>query len=424
MMSGVFIFSSGNAAALSAEVKGNTVSQVLGIDPKVYLEWLYSHESDNYYLGTPYKPYDHRNPNGDCSGAYGSLDTAGVAGMNCTGFVWHVLTKAAKLSGGDSSSLPAVSGWVSFYTGNNISRRYFSSKEEMLSSGYLEKGDIIWMFETSEYALSDYNHVGIYWGDGTTDVLWHSSNQGYSDGIKINGNVISRIVPAASNAQLYVVLKMGTPKAKLQIVRSSADRETTENNGRYSLQGAKYNVYSDIGCSGEPLGTISTDSEGYGYFGQQASGDLNSDSADKDTPAYNKESGDNVVILPDTRFYCREIHPSKGFEHDETVYEFRYSGSVTGNGVEIYRAYSVITGEQPLSVPVYYSEEDIKWDFNMDGELNIDDVTTLQKLIAKILYREDPNFDFSGCDVDENGVTDVSDVTYIQKVLAKLSPEE
>lgn len=213
-----------HTSALSSEIQGNTVCEVLGINPRVYFNWLLSHQEDDYYLGTPYKPGDYRNPNGDCGGAYGSSDSKGTAAMNCTGFVWHVLTTASGLSGGDSSSLPAMSGWVSFYTNNNISRRYFNSKEEMLNSGYLEKGDLIWMFENSEYTLSNYNHVGIYWGNGTTDVLWHSSNQGYSGGNRLNSNVISEIIPAAQDAKLYLVLKAG------------ASFEDTE--GDFNLDGA------------------------------------------------------------------------------------------------------------------------------------------------------------------------------------------
>ncbi|MEE0762775.1 MAG: dockerin type I repeat-containing protein [Acutalibacteraceae bacterium] len=212
MLSGMMCFASTNAGAVPAEVQGNTFAEVIGMDPEVYMDWLYSHEDDNYYLGTPYKSGDHRNPNGDCEGANGSLDYYGVASMNCTGFVWHVLSTATDMSGGNSSMIPAMSGWVSFYNNNNISRKYFSTKEEMLSSGYLEKGDLIWMFEGSEYALSNYNHIGIYWGDGSSDVLWHSSSQGYVDGNRINSNVISTIIPAAPKAELYVVLKVGVPQ--------------------------------------------------------------------------------------------------------------------------------------------------------------------------------------------------------------------
>lgn len=419
MLSALVCFSSVSAGALPAEVKGRTFSEVLGMDPEIYLNWLSSHENDNYYLGTPYKSGDHRNPNGDCEGAYGSQDSYGVPSMNCTGFVWHVLTTATRLSGGDSSSLPAMSGWVSFYNNNNISRRYFSTKEDMLNSGYLEKGDIIWMFEGSEYALSNYNHVGIYWGDGTSDLLWHSSNQGYFNGSRLNANIISTVIPAAQNAQLYVVLKMGVPKVKLQLVRTSADTEITDNSKLYSLQGSEYNVYTSQDCSGEPIGTITTDSDGYGFFGEAVS-EKNTDMADAGTPAYDKTSGESVTLVPGTTYYCKEAKPSKGFNNDETVYVFKDSGSVTQNDVKIYRAYNIQTNEQPICQPIYYYPVDLKYDFNKDGILSVSDGTVLQKLLVKLISPDDSQYDFSYSDVNGDGSTDIVDVTAIQKMLTNI----
>ena len=201
----IFPVISVNAATLPFEVKGKTISQVLGMNPQTYMDWLTSHANDNYYIGTTYKPYDHRNPKGDCKSAYGNADIKGTAAMNCTGFVWHVLYKATKSSGGNTSIIPALSGWYSFYTSNNISRKYFSSKSEMLKSGYLEKGDIIWMFNGSETAVSDYHHIGIYWGnDSNSDVLWHSIDSVDNK----SGNIQSAITPISRNP-LYVVIKLG-----------------------------------------------------------------------------------------------------------------------------------------------------------------------------------------------------------------------
>ena len=49
--------------------------EAYGIDYDVYMKWLDDHDADSpnpdYYLGTPYVGYDHRNPNGDCKVAYG-----------------------------------------------------------------------------------------------------------------------------------------------------------------------------------------------------------------------------------------------------------------------------------------------------------------------------------------------------------------
>ncbi|MER2080585.1 MAG: hypothetical protein ABS876_03580, partial [Ruminococcus sp.] len=76
-----------------------TFLEAFGIDYDTYMKWMDDHDDDSpnpdYYLGTRYVGYDHRNPHGDCQGAYGSLDTPGVEALNCTGFVWHVLYKSA-----------------------------------------------------------------------------------------------------------------------------------------------------------------------------------------------------------------------------------------------------------------------------------------------------------------------------------------
>ncbi|MBE6825243.1 MAG: hypothetical protein E7513_07915 [Ruminococcaceae bacterium] len=201
------------AAAISVpkEVKGKTIAQVLKMKPADYINNLLSHEDDKYYLGTPYMSGDHRNPKGDCKKSYGKLDKKGVAGMNCTGFVWHALYKATAKNKGNTKLIPNVTGWYDFYVQNNISRRYFSSKKAMLESGYLEKGDIIWMYHRSELTISGYHHMGIYWGDGKTDVLWHSSNCGTVNNKKINSNVISKIIPFANSDILYVAIKVGAP---------------------------------------------------------------------------------------------------------------------------------------------------------------------------------------------------------------------
>lgn len=207
---------SASALSAGAEVKGNTVCQALGMDGGAYLRWLTSHEHDSYYLGTPYRPYDHRNPNGDCKGAYGYLDSYGVPGMNCMGFVWHVLYKATALSGGSLSRADKMAyGRLTFYEGLNISRKYFKDKQTMLKSGYLEKGDIIWMIpDQQEYSGTVYHHVGIYWGDGRSDVLWHSNTVTGGQGAC---NAISRIYPMLDRNTMYIVLKVGaglkaTPK--------------------------------------------------------------------------------------------------------------------------------------------------------------------------------------------------------------------
>ena len=303
---------SASAATLPSEIKGKTISQVLGMNPQTYMDWLTSHEYDNYYIGTPYETYDYRNPNGDCKGAYGKYDTPGQAAMNCTGFVWHVLYKATKASGGNTDIIPADIGWYTFYTSNNISRKYFSSKTEMLKSGYLTKGDIIWMFNGSETSIKDDHHIGIYWGNGKSDILWHSID---AVGNK-RGNVQTVITPKANNP-LYVVVKMGVPYIKLQLQKS-----TNNNRAKYTdLSGAKYNIYTDSSCRKESyFGYIETDKDGYGRYG---SGNVVS----------GKNQGANV---PYQKYFAKEVIPPKGFARDDTIYEFKKT-STSVSGSVVYR---------------------------------------------------------------------------------------
>lgn len=234
-----------NVSALKAgaDVKGNTVCQALGMDGAAYMNWLLSHEHDSYYLGTPYRPYDHRNLNGDCKGRNGTLDIAGVSGMNCMGFVWHVLRMATIASGGYVSKVRAMAaGRLSFYQGCNITRRYFANKQAMLRSGYLEKGDIIWMIpDQNEYSGTVYHHVGIYWGDGHSDVLWHSNTVTGGQGAK---NVISKIYPMLDRNTLYIVLKVGAVQLSTPMLTAAVNNGDGINIQWNKVPGAaKYRVF-------------------------------------------------------------------------------------------------------------------------------------------------------------------------------------
>ena len=287
---------SASVSALPGEVKGTTLCSALNMDFQKYMDWLKANEKNNYYIGTPYKGYDHRNPKGDCGGAYGKNDVKGVAAMNCTGFVWHVLYKATKASGGNTSIIPALSGWYTFYSSHKITRKYFATKSEMLNSGYLEKGDIIWMFDGSETVLSDYHHIGIYWGDGKSDVLWHSID---AVGNK-SGNIQTVITPKA-RGPIYMVLKMTTPKNKLELTKTSSNTAITNKNNAYSLSGAVYGIYTDKACT-KKIGEMTTNAKG--------------------NASYNK------YVDASKNYYGKELKAPKGYELDKTVYTFKNSGKL------------------------------------------------------------------------------------------------
>ena len=123
--------------------------------------------------------------------------------MNCTGFVWHALYKC----GVSYSKIPRVadscghyawsatgrSTWPQLWANQNLKRYSFSSKREMLASGILEKGDLIWCTSSSDC------HLLVFWGSSSSeDKAWHSL---YS------GNVISTIYGADGESGSWTVLK-------------------------------------------------------------------------------------------------------------------------------------------------------------------------------------------------------------------------
>lgn len=246
---------------------------------------LTSHQSDNYYLGTTYVGGDSQSPNGDTSYNYGS------AGLNCAGFVSYVLCKLGLNAGtsdlNNHTALPASSvqglmtkavggrsaDWYSSYKSRNLlagASNYcfwiangdlksyaFQSKSDMLSSGVLEKGDIILMLPTTASASDRDTHIGFFWGNSSSeDNMWHSF---------ASNNHISTITPKTSPSY-YVVIKYAPSEYTLTLNKTSSNPSLTNNNSNYSLPGAVYEVYGN-----KTTYTTSTVT----YYTVNASGGLN-----------------------------------------------------------------------------------------------------------------------------------------------------
>lgn len=177
---------------------------VLGVSRTRLVEWLWSHENDWYYLGTP---YSHGFSLNTCLYPNGALRWDGFAGMNCTGFVAHAYSMA-----GGAGDLDAI-GWTQSYSpwptgpggGSYINawRWYgyaiehgaemytFDSVASMLASGTADKGDIIF-FKTNG-AIDC--HIGFFWGNTPYEnKMWH---QIYPQ------NCISACFNNANKAELY-----------------------------------------------------------------------------------------------------------------------------------------------------------------------------------------------------------------------------
>ena len=320
---------------------GNTLENTMsGISYDGVLEWLGQHRNDDYYLGTPYPENsngslipgakggtDRRNPNGDCSGANGNDDYPGVAMMNCTGFVWHVLYKAAGMSYQEAwDGIPAwggvgCGGWRDYLRGNGVEyKTYYASSWQDINSliynviadGYTDPGDILWTWEGTVSsdglpAVSSGNHhIGIYTGDyfngNNTNEWWQSIGYSPYTGEFLNRNMYGLITPKAQCVAMTVI-KLGreTPTGSVEIYKSSSNPELTDHNGAYSLAGAEYGVWLAGHGDEEPIAVLVTDENGYA-----------------------KAEG-----LPPGEYWVKEITPPKGFALDTKSHYAPVQGNQT-----------------------------------------------------------------------------------------------
>ena len=301
-------------SGVSAYAAGQTIDQALGAT-KTVESVLSQHENDEYYLTTP---YGNKGPHGeggaidtwDCwkpKGEYGS-----GAYMNCTGFVVAVL-RACGANTSIIGNYTANDGynrgnetnaykWDEYCRDNNAVSYTFSSKEQMLASGILEKGDMIYM-EPADWNHSNSDcHIGFFWGSNSSeDLFWHSSS--HADGIvkgyfpnSAGGNVISKITPKYP-VRYYRVIKT-LHKGYLTLHKDSSNKTLTDANDCYSLAGAEYGVYTDSNCSNK-VATLTT----------------------------NVSGNANTVSLNPGRYYVKETKAPKGYFTDSQVYTADVSGA-------------------------------------------------------------------------------------------------
>ena len=233
----------GGKPTSAAAVGTKTIGDVTGVTRSGLIGWLESHRFDSYYLTTPYIGGDWRSPNGDTA-------FNGSAGMNCTGFVWHAYTKAG------ASTMPGLTGWVTWIEAHDLIHYPFYSKAEMLASGLLERGDVIWIWDGDSYSLSPNHHVGIFWGSNPSeDLFWHSSDT-------YGNNQITPIVGKSASA-LFTVVK--TDRSGLvDLMKVSSKPQVTQGNSDFSLSGAVFTLYKDSTCLIPAGATITTNASGYG----------------------------------------------------------------------------------------------------------------------------------------------------------------
>ena len=323
VMTAVLIFQSACPAGLayaaqksgvSTYAAGQTIDQALGAT-KTVESVLSQHENDEYYLTTP---YGNKGPHGeggaintwDCwkpKGEYGS-----GAYMNCAGFVVAVLRACGANTsiignytaqdGYNRGNEANASKWEEYCRDNNAVSYTFSSKEQMLASGILEKGDIIYMEPVDWNHSNSDCHIGFFWGSNSSeDLFWHSSS--HADGIvkgyfpnSAGGNVISKITPKYP-VRYYRVIKT-LHKGYLTLHKDSSNKTLTDANDCYSLAGAEYGVYTDSNCSNK-VATLTTNASGNA----------------------------NTVSLNPGRYYVKETKAPKGYFTDSQVYTADVSGA-------------------------------------------------------------------------------------------------
>lgn len=109
---------------------------------------------------------------------------------------------------------------------------------------------------------------------------------------------------------------------KLQLHKSSSNKELTAGNGCYSLSGAEYGIFTDEACT-KKIGSITTNANGYGSYSK--------------------------YVDASASYYAKETKAPKGYELDETVYTFVNSGKKAADGTKIY---SFSCTDDPVNDPV------------------------------------------------------------------------
>ncbi|MDO4591158.1 MAG: SpaA isopeptide-forming pilin-related protein [Slackia sp.] len=242
---------------------------------------LEQHRDDSYYLSTP---FGNTGPNGeggpldtwDCWHPLGKPNDDGESYMNCTGFI----VAAMEACGADCDIVGSYVGSTGYDRGNkaNLSRwRWFledhaamktsySSKEELLASGALHKGDLI-IAEPNDWTVPGADgHVMVFWGDDSSeDLAWHSTE--HADGViagSLPGNVISRIT--AKHGDCFWMHVPLAHDRELTLRKRSADLSVTDGtaNDAYSLAEAQFSLFEtyENGTLDGFIASFTTDAEG------------------------------------------------------------------------------------------------------------------------------------------------------------------
>lgn len=120
----------------------------------------------------------------------------------------------------------------------------------------------------------------------------------------------------------------------IKIYKKSANEELTNNNSCYSLEGAKFQIFTDKACtvpaknSSDSNMYIITDKNGVGYYG---------------------DSKRNVTASLIETYYIKEVEAPKGYALNNKVFQLNKTDEVSENG---YPIYSFTCEDEPINDPV------------------------------------------------------------------------
>ncbi len=215
-------------------IPNSYVNDYLGFTRTDLVSYLTDHAEE--YLGTPYEEVTKQ-------------PVLGLDGhMQCEGFIWDAMRAVATqnetdIPCGNILTEPANGGgWVNWSYYHDVDPISFNTKEEMLSSGILEKGDVIWSFDVSgPYGLSNSNHVGFFWGDDPSDdKFWESAVETDTEFFSgtADGNRIAHIESMSAAPSVWWVFKLSPDESfdasawagmpSVGVIGSAADQENEE----------------------------------------------------------------------------------------------------------------------------------------------------------------------------------------------------
>lgn len=218
---------------------------------------------------------------------------------------------------------------------------------KVLYYGYAGPGNILGMYneaqqiiitnELASYARHRYTAANVatndyHWNAGEADIWYDMMSRtdpkeyGYAVfGVQIQGQGTNWAGDWTDKQEL-VYVKMNNKTVNVAIEKVTANPKLSDGNYLYSLEGAKFGVYRDSGCTNK-LGEITTNTEGKG-------------SASFSVPA-------SVTTV-----YMKELVPPKGYELNSAV----VTGNLTNNST------SVRFEDQPQNDPLRISLEKISQD--------------------------------------------------------------